>query len=42
MIPEVKQALRAVTLADAAEAASLAVAASDWAEARRCGTRLHA
>jgi phosphocarrier protein FPr len=40
MIPEVKQALRAVTLADAAEAASLAVAASDSAEARRCGTRL--
>jgi phosphoenolpyruvate-protein kinase (PTS system EI component) len=40
MIPEVKQALRAVTLADAAEAASLAVAACDGAEARRCGTRL--
>jgi phosphocarrier protein FPr len=40
MIPEVKQALRAVTLADAAEAASLAVDASDSAEARRCGTRL--
>jgi multiphosphoryl transfer protein len=40
MIPEVKQALRAVTLADAEEAASLAVDTFDSAEARRCGTRL--
>jgi phosphocarrier protein FPr len=40
MIPEVKQALRAVILADAAEAAVRAVDASDSAEARRCGARL--
>jgi phosphocarrier protein FPr len=40
LIPEVKQALRAVTLADAAEAAVRAVDASDSAEARRCGARL--
>jgi phosphocarrier protein FPr len=40
MIAEVKQALRAVTLADAAEAAVRAVDASNSAEARRCGARL--
>jgi phosphoenolpyruvate-protein kinase (PTS system EI component) len=40
MIPEVKQALRAVTLADAAEAARRAVDVSDSAEARGCGARL--
>jgi phosphocarrier protein FPr len=40
MIPEVKLALRAVTLVDAAEAAVRALDASDSAEARRCGARL--
>jgi phosphocarrier protein FPr len=40
LIPEVKRALRTVTLADAAEAAARAVDASDSAEARRCGARL--
>jgi phosphocarrier protein FPr len=40
LIPEVKQALRAVTVADAAEAAVRAVEASDSAEARRCGALL--
>jgi multiphosphoryl transfer protein len=40
LVPEVKQALRSVAIADAAEAASQALQARDSAGARRCGADL--
>jgi phosphocarrier protein FPr len=40
LVPEVKQALRSVAIADAAEAATLALAARDATEARRFAVRL--
>jgi phosphocarrier protein FPr len=40
LVPEVKQALRSVSLADAAEAARRALDARDSADARRCGEDL--
>ncbi len=40
LVPEVKEALRSVALADAAEAAGRALDARDSAEARRCGADL--
>jgi phosphoenolpyruvate-protein kinase (PTS system EI component) len=40
LVPEVKEALRSVTLGDAAEAAVRALDAADAGEARLCGARL--
>ncbi|MBV9917258.1 MAG: phosphoenolpyruvate--protein phosphotransferase [Solirubrobacterales bacterium] len=40
LVPEVKQALRSVAIADAAEAARRALDARDSADARRCGADL--
>jgi phosphoenolpyruvate-protein kinase (PTS system EI component) len=40
LVPEVKQALRSVTLADAEQAAKRALDAPTAAEARRCGAEL--